>query len=131
MIRVANLNARIEDFTITTGFKPGNGTVPKQDLVGVILAALGTDRIRFTGDLEFTEVLTTELRAFRSKVTPARNESYASWREKDHDDLVLALAIWYGEMRGVSWQPITYPKDAEPLIPRKYGKLRGPERWGR
>ena len=30
---------------------------------------------------------------FRVSVTSDRNETFAAWREKDHDDLVLALAL--------------------------------------
>jgi hypothetical protein len=39
------------------------------------------------------------METFQVKVTENRNETFAAWREKDHDDLVLALAliIWYGE----------------------------------
>ena len=36
---------------------------------------------------------------FRVKVTAARHEVFQSWREGQHDDLVLAVALaaWLGE----------------------------------
>ena len=36
---------------------------------------------------------------FKRRITPAGNETMASWREADHDDLVLALAlaVWWRE----------------------------------
>jgi hypothetical protein len=41
----------------------------------------------------------TELLAFRAKVTASANETFEAWRERDHDDLVLAVATaaWVGE----------------------------------
>jgi hypothetical protein len=44
-------------------------------------------------------VIEAELRAFRVKLTPAGNDTFESARERDHDDLVLAmaLAVWAGE----------------------------------
>jgi hypothetical protein len=40
-----------------------------------------------------------ELLAFRVKVTASANETFEAWRERDHDDLVLAVATaaWVGE----------------------------------
>src|SRR4051794_17057313 len=41
-----------------------------------------------------------ELRNFKLTIDPrTAHDSYASWRESDHDDLVLAtaLALWAGE----------------------------------
>jgi hypothetical protein len=37
--------------------------------------------------------LAKELEAFRVKVTASRNEVFESWRERDHDDLIIALAL--------------------------------------
>ena len=36
---------------------------------------------------------------FRVKVTDAANETFGAWRERPHDDLVLAVAIaaWQAE----------------------------------
>jgi hypothetical protein len=37
--------------------------------------------------------LAEELAAFRVKITLAGNETFEAWRERDHDDLVLAVAM--------------------------------------
>ena len=44
-------------------------------------------------------ILMAELITFRSKITVAGNETFGAWRERDHDDLVLAvaLALWLAE----------------------------------
>jgi hypothetical protein len=43
--------------------------------------------------------LARELQTFKIKMTAAGNETLESWRERDHDDLVLAVALaaWAGE----------------------------------
>ena len=45
------------------------------------------------------ELLIQELLAFRLKNAPTADEDFDSWRERAHDDLVLAvaLALWSGE----------------------------------
>lgn len=102
MIRDAGLGVNLCPYTITAGFAEGDGTVPKKDLVGAVVAALQTRRLRFAEALELRPTLEKELETFRVKVTADRNETFAAWREKDHDDLVLALAlaVWYGERHG-------------------------------
>jgi hypothetical protein len=44
------------------------------------------------------------LLTFQAKITVAANDVYGAWREGQHDDLVLglALALWHAE-RGPSW----------------------------
>jgi hypothetical protein len=52
----------------------------------------------YRSELPLAEVLGRELQQFRVKVNLATgNESFEAWRERDHDDLVLAtaLACWY------------------------------------
>lgn len=73
--------------------------VPKKDLVGCLQVLLGTSRLQIAPKLELARVLQKELLAFRVKVTQAGNETFAAWREADHDDLVLAVALaaWLAE----------------------------------
>ena len=44
---------------------------------------------------------------FTTKITTSANETYEAWRERDHDDMVLAvaLAIWLGEKYGGTVRP--------------------------
>lgn len=104
LFRKAKLPARLVPITITGGHTmtrvQGGFHVPKKDLVGIMQALLQSRRLRFAADLPQTAVLLKELAAFRVKMTLATgNETFEAWRERDHDDLVLALAIpcWYAE----------------------------------
>lgn len=124
MIRISAINAIVAPFTITAGLQEGDGTVPKKDLVGAVQAALQTRRLRFADALSLRALLEKELENFRVKVTADRNETYAAWRDSDHDDLVLALAlaVWYGERHGRDDDDYT-PPEPEPLLPSQYGTL--------
>jgi hypothetical protein len=124
MIQASGLTAAVHPFTITAGFNEGDGTVPKKDLVFAVVAALQTRRLRFAEALPLRPTLEKELETFRVKVTPDRNEQFAAWREKDHDDLVLALAlaVWYGERHGTPDDDYE-PTPGEPLLPGWMGNI--------
>jgi hypothetical protein len=49
--------------------------------------------------------LVRELTTFQVKITPATNEVFAAWREGQHDDLGLAVAIavWQAEHFLEAW----------------------------
>jgi hypothetical protein len=77
-----------------------NYRVPKRDLVGAVQMPLQQQRLQFAEALPLTPVLTQELLSFKVKIDPATaHDSYSAWRERDHDDLVLALALalWWAE----------------------------------
>jgi len=93
MVRLAGLRARCQSFTITFGEATTGAGVAKKDLVGAVQIPLQSGRLRFAEALELTPVLVKEMEAYRVKVTAARNETFEAWRERDHDDLVLALAL--------------------------------------
>jgi hypothetical protein len=76
--------------------------VPKRDLASVVQVLLQSSRLRIGEGLAHARTLTEELVNFRVKITLAGHDSYgtgAEWREGNHDDLVLALALacWRGE----------------------------------
>jgi hypothetical protein len=87
--------------TITGGdlvsHEGGGWRVPKRDLVSVVQVALQTDRLKFAKDLPMVPVLVQELLAFRVKISEAGQDTYGSWREGTHDDMVLAIACaaWF------------------------------------
>jgi len=89
--------------TITGGDTPSrDGThwrVPKRDLVSRLAVALQSERLKAAKELPVAAVLVQELLNFKVKITAAANDTYSAWRENDHDDLVLAvaLAVWYAE----------------------------------
>jgi hypothetical protein len=73
--------------------------VPKRDLVGVLQVLLQNNRLKVApGPL--SDTLAKEMLNFKVKIDPATaHDSYSAWREAEHDDLVLAVALacWYGE----------------------------------
>lgn len=80
----------------------GEARVPKRDLAAVLQVLYQAEprRIEVAKSLLLAETLNSELLAFRVKLDPrTAHDSYAAWREGDHDDLVLAaaLALWYAE----------------------------------
>jgi hypothetical protein len=76
----------------------GTWLVPKRELVSVVQRLLQTQRITFA-KVPLRETLVAELLNFKIKISAALNEVFESWRERDHDDLVLAtaLAAWAAE----------------------------------
>jgi hypothetical protein len=73
--------------------------VAKVQLVSVLQALLSSRRLKIATGLPEAEVLIGELQAYKTKVTGAGNETFGAWRERDHDDLVLAvaLALWLAD----------------------------------
>jgi hypothetical protein len=103
IFRSAKLPCRLVPVLITGGHqttRDGNEWhVPKKELVSAVQSALQQRRFSWS-DLPLTKVLRKEMETFRVKVSAATgNETFEAWRERDHDDLVLAvaLAVWYGE----------------------------------
>lgn len=79
--------------------RDGHGfRVPKRDLVSVVSTGLQSRRLQIAASLELAEVLAKELQSFKVTIDPqTAHDSYAAWREKDHDDLVLSVAMgcWF------------------------------------
>lgn len=81
--------------------------VPKRDLVSVVQVALQTDRLKIASSLPEAATLVRELEDFKVKITDAANDTYGAWREGQHDDLVLAvaMALWIGNRPKVLLPP--------------------------
>jgi hypothetical protein len=78
----------------------GEFRVPKRDLASTVQALLQSGRLKFADKLPFREVLTDELKKFRAKINiDTGSASFEHWRERDTDDIVLALAcaLWHAE----------------------------------
>lgn len=74
--------------------------VPKRDLAAGLQALLQGGRLKFADQLQLRDVLQRELQNFKIKINIATgHDSYEAWRERDHDDVVLSLALacWYAE----------------------------------
>ena len=103
MIRRARPRASIRPITITAGHDivpdEAGWRVPKKELVSALQVLLQSHRLQVASKLPMASVLLKELESFRVKITAAANETFESWRERDHDDMVLAVALaaWVGE----------------------------------
>jgi hypothetical protein len=101
----AGIQGGMVAITITAGSAfsfVGNGRwrVAKRALVSTMTVVLGNRRLHVAKHLPEAANLVRELQTFSVKIDPeTKNESFESWREKDHDDLVLAvaLALWTAE----------------------------------
>lgn len=83
----------------------GEYRVPKRELAGTVGVLLEARRLRVAERLAETPALLAELRNFRATIGLAGHDAYGAgddWREGNHDDLVLAVALacWYGERAG-------------------------------
>jgi hypothetical protein len=106
MFRQAAPEAQLRPVLITTGHEVRIGNdgayhLPKKELVSVLQVLLQSRRLKVANVPE-RELLVKELQNFRVKVTVAANETFEAWRERDHDDLVLAVAMaaWLAEATG-------------------------------
>ena len=64
------------------------------------LVLMQNDRLLIAEDLKLRETLVRELLNFKRKINiSTANTTYEAWREGDHDDLVLSLAMaaWVGQ----------------------------------
>jgi hypothetical protein len=74
--------------------------VPKRDLCSAPLVLFQNEMLNISEDLEHAATLKRELLKFKVKINIATgHDAYEAWRENDHDDLVLALAMacWVAE----------------------------------
>jgi hypothetical protein len=105
VLRKAQPEAWVRPVLITAGhqiaFEDGAWHVPKKELVSTLQVLLQGRRFK-VANLPERELLVKELLAFKVKVTVSANETFEAWRERDHDDLVLAVALaaWIGEKEG-------------------------------
>ena len=92
--------------TITAGSVPARDgdryTVPKRDLVGTVAVLLESGRLKVAEALPLARALIEELHTFKARISPAGHDAYGAgddWRDGNHDDLVLAVALacWFGE----------------------------------
>jgi hypothetical protein len=76
-----------------TNYDNGYWHVPKRELVSRLQVMLQSGRLKIADGLPEGPVLVKELLTFQVKITDSANDVYGAWREGQHDDLVLALAL--------------------------------------
>jgi hypothetical protein len=84
---------RVQQRTAVSLVGDGRWHVAKKQLVSILQVLLGTRRLHVAADQPDARQLVRELETFQVKLTQAGNETFESWRERDHDDLVLATAL--------------------------------------
>jgi hypothetical protein len=78
----------------------GGIRVPKRDLASAPLVLMQNGQLKIAESMALADALRKELLNFKVKINIATaHDSYEAWREGDHDDLVLAVAMacWCGE----------------------------------
>ncbi len=78
----------------------GGIRVPKRDLASAPLVLMQKGQLKIAQGMPLADTLKRELLNFKVKINIATgHDSYEAWREGDHDDLVLAVAMacWCGE----------------------------------
>jgi hypothetical protein len=113
MFAALGLGARLIGVTITAGTALSEPVwrqyhVPKVDLIGQLQVLLQTSRLRIAARLPEAATLLHELEGYQCKITAAAHMQYGQWREGEHDDLLLALALatWYAERPVPRWGAI-------------------------
>jgi Terminase RNaseH-like domain len=109
MIAEAKIPGSVYGVTITGGDAMSRDgkqcRVPKRELVSTVAILLQTGRLRIARDLPHAALLERELKSFRAKITLSEKDTEEAWRERDHDDLVLAVSIaaWLRERGEDPW----------------------------
>lgn len=99
--------------------------VPKRDLATAVKLVLEREALRISTQIPQYNLLVRELQAFRVKISVSAKDTYEAWREKDHDDLVLAtaIAVWYAErnrrkmLEGLKGTTVSDGTKIEPIRP--------------
>ncbi len=100
LFKQENINAELRPIQIVGGANIseefGMTRVPKRDLVSVVQVGLQNKTLKIANELAEAGTLARELQNFTVKITDSANDVYGAWREGNHDDLVLAvaLALW-------------------------------------
>jgi len=71
--------------------------IPKRDLASCLQVYLQEKRLKIAAALPLADILIGELLNFKVKISEKGHDSYEAWREGDHDDLVIAVAMpcWF------------------------------------
>jgi hypothetical protein len=90
--------------TITGGHtvtraEEGSYHVPKKELITALQVVMQGRRLQIARSLPDAAMLMRELQQFQVKITAAAHETFGVWRDGQHDDLVLAVALacWWSQ----------------------------------
>ncbi|MBZ5623312.1 MAG: hypothetical protein LAQ69_32010 [Acidobacteriia bacterium] len=111
LLRQADLDCCMLPAVITSGhtesYSDGYYHVPKRDLIVGLQILMQRGGLQIASKMAFGRALVEEMTAMRVTQTARGHEQFGAWREGEHDDLVLAvaLALWGAKKvcpRGVS-----------------------------
>jgi len=111
LIRAAGLGRNLIPVVITSGdsvtkTSTGSYGVPKRELITGLQIAFEARQLEISAGLGGSvELLIGELMAMRTQTTPAGNEKFGVWRDGLHDDLVLATALAWWQIRQMQNSP--------------------------
>ena len=73
--------------------------VPKSDIVGSLVLGLEQQIVRVHPSIDDRDALVEELKKFRMKRRKSGHLSFEAERDRDHDDLVMSLAmgVWFSD----------------------------------
>ncbi len=97
LLRAARLGCDVVPVTITggdTATQVGRAwRVPKRDLILGLQVMFEQGEVEIARNIPETEKFVKELMGMQVKISAAGNDQYGSWRDGEHDDLVLAAAL--------------------------------------
>ncbi len=97
MLRKSGIRCTLMPVMITGGqletLAQGYYHVPKRDLIVGLQTTLQRGGLEIAAALPLAPVLMQELADMRVKITSPGKEQFGAWREGQHDDLVLAVAL--------------------------------------
>ncbi len=88
-----NIPGEVIGLLITAGEKANGWNIPKRVLITGLQISFQKKELRLKRGLSFGKTLVEELLNYRVTVTSHKNEVFSPWREREHDDLILSLAI--------------------------------------
>ena len=83
--------------------------IPKLELVSNLKMLYQSEKLKMASELDLTDTLVKELQAFRLRPSPVNPNDPEAWRERQHDDLIFAVAV-------AAWRGHTH-------VPRKRQKI--------
>jgi hypothetical protein len=105
LLRVANLVCEIAPVNLTGGDRESKSgslwNVPKQVLIAGLLVMLEKKELALSMKAPSARLLDKELTGMESRVSRSGHLSIGTWREGEHDDLVMAVALacWWARRR--------------------------------
>jgi hypothetical protein len=105
LLRLANLGCGIVPVNLTGGERESNSggmwNVPKQVLISGLVVMLEKKDLALSMRVASARVLDQELAGMEARVSRSGHLSFGTWREGEHDDVVMAaaLACWRARWR--------------------------------